>query len=83
MDKILVNLFIPSVQESYDLFVPVDMEISGLIALLAEGVFELSNNRYGISGKEQLILRGQESPMNPAHTLEDYGVQDGAELVLL
>lgn len=83
MDKILVNLYIPSVQEHYDLFVPVDMEISGLIVLLAEGVFELSSNRYGISGKEQLILRGEELPLNPAHTLEDYGVQDGAELVLL
>ena len=83
MEKILINLFVPSVQEKYDLFVPSDLEIGVLTGILANGVRDLCNGRYCISEKEMLIKTSPDVVLNPKKTLSEYDVNDGVKLVLI
>lgn len=83
MDKILVSLFVPSVQENFDLFVPSDLEIGTLSSVLANAVHDLSNGRYCVSEKERLIITFPDAVLNPEKTLSEYGVNDGAKLMLI
>ncbi len=83
MDKLLINLYVPAVGESYDLFAPEDLEIGTLATLLANSVHELDNGRYGPSGQEMLIRRAPEQLLHPRRTLQDYNIRDGAQLILL
>ena len=83
MDKSLVGLSIPAISQQYDFFVLPSTVIGVLTGVLAKGVAELSDGRYQVSGKEMLILREPDMLLNPAMTLADYGVQDGAQLVML
>ena len=83
MDKILVKVIAPAVGESYDLFVPLDVEIGQLTAIIAKGVADLSSGKYVASGSELLSRLTPECLLNPAYTLRQYSVPDGAELMIL
>lgn len=83
MEKILINLSVPSVQENYDVFVPSDLEIGTLVCVLASGVQDLCNGRYSISEKEMLIRTSPDAVLNPNKTLSDYDIDDGTRLVLI
>ncbi|MBQ3356043.1 MAG: hypothetical protein IJG45_02870 [Oscillospiraceae bacterium] len=83
MEKIMIHITIPAIQVELDAFVPPDVEISRLTETMVEGIRELSNGRFGISGKELLMSQGPELLLNPQSTLEQYNLQDGARLVLI
>ena len=83
MGKNLIGLYVPAVQEHFDLLVPTDLEISELIQLLTNGVCELCEGRFVPSRQETLSLRRSKAPLHPGKTLADYGVEDGAQLILI
>jgi hypothetical protein len=83
MDKILVCLFVPAVQQSFDLFVPPDLEIGKLTSVIAGGVEELCRGQYVSSHEEMLSQKDPDLLLNPFRTLASYGIKDGAELIML
>lgn len=83
MDKKLIALFVPAVGETFELLVPTRLALSELTALLVRGVGELCQGHYVLSGQETLSLRQGTAPLEPVRTLEDYGVEDGAQLILV
>ena len=83
MDKVLVGVHIPAIYESYDAFVPLDTKIADLAAIIANGVTELTDSKYGVSSLEMLSLKEPELLLDPQLTLRDYNVRDGMQLYLL
>lgn len=83
MEKVLIHLFVPAVQESFDLFVPQDILIDQIIASMTEGIFEITHQRYSPSGKEMLIMENSSVPLCPENTLNQYGIQDGEHLIIV
>lgn len=82
MRKTLIGLYVPAVQEHFDLLVPPDLEIEALTGLLMTGVAELCEGRYTPAGKGMLTLKNPEMLLHPERTLANYGIEDGAQLVL-
>ena len=83
MEEILIQLEVPALKVRYDVFVPVDLEISGLMDILIGGVEDLSNGKYFRSGHEQLSLKDPALLLDPSRTLKEYSVPDGAGMMLL
>lgn len=83
MNKVLIELHIPAISEHFDIFAPVDVPIGTLSKIIADGVAELSNDSYVISGYEQLCLREPVGLLSPLCSLQDYGVKDGTQLYLI
>ena len=83
MEKKLIGLYVPAVQERFDLLVPTDLDIASLTALLANGVGELCEGRYSPSHQELLSLRHPDILLRPRLTLADYGIENGAQLILI
>ena len=83
MDKVLVGIHAPTIQAVYDAFIPVDVKIGDLVKNLARGMADLSDGKYGVSGREMLSLKEPEMLLDPRLTLRDYGVEDGMQLCLL
>lgn len=82
MRKTLIGLYVPAAQERFDLLVPADLNIETLSSLLISGVTELCNGRYIPSRQGMLTLRNPDMLLHPEKTLADYGIEDGAQLVL-
>ena len=56
MEKILINLYVPAIDKSYDLFAPKDLNIGSLVQMFSNSIQELSDGQYSISGFEMLIV---------------------------
>ena len=56
MEKKLIGLYVPAVQERFDLLVPADLDIAALTVLLTNGVEELCEGRYAPSHHELLSI---------------------------
>ena len=82
MDKILICLQVPAISRSFDVFVPLDMNINELIEVLVKGVIEMSDNSYISSNEENLNLKNN-ILLNPAFTLQSYSIKDGEEIFLI
>lgn len=83
MEKRLIGLYVPAVQERFDLLVPMDLDIAVLTKLLVNGVEEICEGRYAPSHQEMLSMRYPDILLHSGKTLADYGVEDGAQFVLI
>lgn len=83
MNKALVEICIPAIGECFDIFVPVDIPIKDLTKVIASGVMEITNGRYVSMEQEYLCLKEPSGLLNPALTLQDYGLKDGIQLYLI
>lgn len=82
MAKILVNLMVPAIDSSYDLFIPDDMRIRLLTNLLAGEVAEISEGAFFPSGGECLCDREQNRTLEASSTVRDAGIRSGDHLLL-
>ncbi|MBQ5397826.1 MAG: EsaB/YukD family protein [Ruminococcus sp.] len=83
MNKILIKLFVPAANLFFDILAPADLVIEELIKVLANGVNYMSDGAYAPSGGETLSQREPEVLFDPSFTLADYGVHNGAELIMI
>lgn len=82
MNKILINLFVPAINEYYDIFIPNFLSIREICLLLGKAIEELSNNQYVLSGEELLCSVERRKILNPNQNFMDYGIQNGEHLLL-
>ena len=83
MEKILIKLIVPAVMESFDIFVPQELDIAMLTSLISKGVEDLCRERYVSSQEEKLCLKDPDTLLHPERTLMEYGIKDGSVLVLM
>ena len=83
MEKILVKLRVPVIQNSYDLLVNPDMNIGELTKVLAKSVDDLSGGKYVPSGMEMLNQITPDILLDSGKSLRIYGIRDGDELALI
>ncbi|MBQ7871590.1 MAG: hypothetical protein IJ357_05565 [Oscillospiraceae bacterium] len=82
MEKLLISLYVTSLQQQFDLFVPGALPLRSLIPLITEGLVELSGGRYQPSGRELLCVRRPDVLLDGSMSLEDYRLHNGEELIL-
>lgn len=83
MEKVLVGIHVPAVKTCSDVFVPLDVPISVVTAILSDGFRELTNGKYEVSKLEMLSLTEPRLLLNPNLTLRDYCIEDGMQLYLI
>ena len=82
MDKILISLYVPSIRQSYDVFIPNHIKIQSLVELLASTVENISMNEY-IASHEEVLCNEDGTVMDEKKFLADYQVQNGDKLMLI
>lgn len=83
MNKVLLEIFVPAIGDHFDMFAPVDVPIRELNGIVASGIAEITNGKYVVSKEERLCRKEPVSILNPALTLQDYNIHDGAQLYLV
>ena len=82
MDKALVNLFVPSIGEQYDVRIPTFLTVKEVSDLLARLLADLTDHQYVSSGQEFLCSMDQNLLLRQECTLYDYGIVNGEHLML-
>lgn len=82
-DKVLVEVMVPCIEKSYDVYIPVSRKIGNIIVLLNKAIYELTNGEYVGDERTALynIKDGEKYQMNLI--LKDTDIRNGSKVILL
>ena len=82
-NKILIELSVPSIEKSYDIFIPINKKIGTMKNLIEEALVELSEEAYII--KEDTNLYSQETGKiyDVNTSIKDTDLKNGSRVILI
>lgn len=82
-NKVLVELIVPVLEESYDVFIPINRKIGNIICLLSKIVSDMSGGYFSVSEKNALYS-GDTGDVYPVDTLVfNTDIRNGSKLILM
>ncbi len=82
-NKVLVRLFVPLIEEEYDIFLPIQLTIGSIKKLLKKAVGELSDGRYISTYAYTLLNQITHEEYLDQMLLEQTDIRNGTKLILL
>lgn len=83
MNKVLVKLYVPILEEIYDVWLPSQQKIYNVICLLVKAINELNDEIYGLVDMPMLYDKFTAEPFDLDLTIKDSTIRSGAELILI
>lgn len=84
MNKILVKLYIPAIEENFDILIPPARKIHSVITLIVKAIKELTGEVYEINGgMPSLYNKTTALPYDMKMSVKDAGIVNGTELILI
>lgn len=82
-NKVLVELIVPEMEVSYDVFLPINKKIGNIVVLLNKAIAELTNDCYKGSNKTALYNKINNKKYNSNDLLSNTDIRNGTILILL
>ena len=82
-NKILLEVSIPSIEKSYDIFVPVSKHIGTVKLLIEKGIIDLTNHDYVLSDDVNLYSKETGQVYDVNMRVIDSDLKNGSRLILL
>ena len=83
MDKILVNVYVPILNISYDIFIPIQSQLFEITEMIKRAISELSDGRFMASQETTVSLRVNGEILDINSTVFELGVGNGTKLMLI
>lgn len=83
MDSILVEVYLPSTNNSYDIRIPRKCVMWEVTKLVSQALTELSNGFYKADDKAVLCDRDSATVFNINLSVEELGLTNGSKLMLI
>ena len=82
-NKILVELIVPDIDETFDVYIPVNRKIGNIIVLFVKSVKELSNGIYVGTEKTSLydISTGDKYPINVL--VRETNIRNASKIIMM
>ncbi len=81
--KVLIKLFLPEIEQSFDMYVPVNKSIGQVMTLLNKAVNSESANIYPIKNNIRLINKRTFQVYEQTALVRDTDIKNGTELILI
>ena len=82
MNKILVTVYVLSLDESYDILVPINLKMIEVFDLIQNTIYELSSNNY-IKHDDVRLLNKDGKDINSKNMVRLSGLTNGCRVVLI
>ena len=82
-NKILVELSIPSIEKTYDLYIPINKKIGTVKGLIEESLVELTDNAYEIREDTNFFSKETGEIYNVNSTVVDTDLENGSRIILM
>lgn len=83
MNKLLIEVYLPAAQKSFDLLIPADMKVSQLTKLAAQALSQLSGALYAADDDSLLCDRESGRILDINMTAWNLGLRNGSRLMLI
>ena len=82
-NKYLVELLVPSIDEKYSVYIPVNRRVGNVISLLNKSIFEITNGAYVGSNFTSLYDSDNNLKLDINELVRNTSIKNGSTLVLL
>lgn len=82
-NKILIELIVPDITETYNIYIPINRKIGNLIELLNKSISELTDNNYIGSEKTNLYNRITGEKYHFNSLIRETDIRNGSSLILM
>lgn len=83
MNKVLVKLYVPIIEEQYDIWLPLNKKIYNVIKLLIKAINEMSNGNYIPNKVPILYDKITAKPYELNKSVKESDIKNGTEIVLI
>lgn len=83
MDKILIKLYVPSIEERYDIRIPLNKRVSEVIFLLIKAIDEFCGGSYKPEQIPHLYNLLTEEVIDADLKVRDANIKNGMQLLLI
>lgn len=82
-NKILLEVYIPSIEKEYDIFVPVNKKIGTIKKMIEKGISDLTDEVYNISDDSNLYSKDTGNMYDVNVKLIDTDLKNGSRIILI
>ena len=82
-NKINVDVFVPTINKTYNVFIPVNKTVGEIIHLLNKAINELTDNEFPISNNLSLINLFTNTIYNLDYSVKNNKILNGSRLILI
>jgi hypothetical protein len=82
-NKVLVEVIIPKLEVTYNLYLPINKRIGNIIFLLNKSIAELNDDLYEYTNAEHFYNQETEEIYEPSYLLNDTNIRNGTTLILI
>lgn len=83
MNKVLIQLIVPEIEEKYDIFIPINRRIGTVINLLTSSINELSKGIFSDNKKRVLYNHNTGFEYSINKLIRETDIRNGTVLVLI
>ena len=83
MNKVLVDIFVPAANQSFDVYIPLDSQMSEVLMLVSSLLSDLSDGKYKASQNAVLCDAASGIIYNINMAVAELGIQNGSKLMLI
>ena len=83
MDKVLIQVFVPVLERSFDMFVPLRLPMYEVLELVKRAVEELSEGSFRADESTVLCRREDGTILNINQSVYELKIQNGSKLMLI
>lgn len=82
-NKILIELEIPLLEKSYDLYIPINKKVGTVKKLIESSLVDLTNNIYEVRQDTNLYSKETGQVYDVNQTIRDTDLKNGSRIILL
>ncbi|OCA87677.1 methyltransferase [Bacillus sp. FJAT-27225] len=83
MNKVLVEVFLPAANQSYDVFIPLDSRMSEVLQMVSTLLSELSDGKFKATRDAVLCDAASGIIFNINMYVSELGIKNGSKLMLI
>lgn len=83
MDKILVEVYVPLIGMSWDIFIPQDVKMHSVLEMVKKAVENLSDNRFVSDENTAICYRDSGAILNINLSAKELELHNGSKLMLI
>ncbi len=83
MNKILVNIYIPSIDKTFETFLPINSKVKKIFDIIQNTINNFYNNNYIIKNDAVLIEKRSMNIININSTIKNSGLKNGSDIILM
>ena len=81
--KVLVKVLVPEIDESYDIFIPINMRIGTLLALIGQSIKDITSGVYPYKEDRDLYNPIDSKPYPMNSFVRDTNIRNGTTLIYM